>query len=104
MKQVTFLGTREERSAGYSLTSGFRGPIAKTMREATRAPVVICRVLVSGSRVPGRPRSAEAGMQSLLGICFAAVPILFPNFGPPRCDRKPVDSIAILHIVLGLAR
>ena len=103
MKQVTFLGTEDERSAGHTITSGFSWPLAKAMRKAPRAPVVIQGVLVPDLRVQWRPLSAGVGMQALIGICFAVVPILFPNFKPPQCDRKSVDSTAAAHIVFDLA-
>ena len=64
MKQVTFLGTEDERSAGHTITSGFSWPLAKAMRKAARAPVVIHGVLVPDSRVQWRPLSAGVGMQS----------------------------------------
>jgi hypothetical protein len=103
MKQLTFLGTRDERSAGHTITSGFWGRIAKALRKATRSPVVIHGVLVADSRVQWRPLSADPGMQIFIGIFFAVVPILFPNCEPPRCDRRTLDSIVIVHIVLDLA-
>jgi hypothetical protein len=103
MKQVTFLGTRDEGSAAHTFPSGFWRPMAKAMRNATRAPVVIRGVLVSYSRVPWRPLRADAGRQTPVAIFLAAVPVLFPNFGPPRCDRKTVDSIAIMPIAVDLA-
>jgi hypothetical protein len=100
MKQVTFLGTGNQRSAGHNIASGFWRRIAKAIGKATRAPVVSRGVLVSDSRLP---RRADAGRHTLIAIFFAAVPILFPDFAPPRCGRKTVGSIAIVHIAVDLA-
>ena len=48
-----------------------------------RVPGVLHAVLVPDLLVPWRTRCAGAGMQTLVGICFAVVPILFPAAGAP---------------------
>ncbi len=103
MKQFTLTRSKRNDLVERTLANNFSKHRAKAIREATRAPDLIRGVLVPDSRVRWRALSTCVDTQALTGICFAVVPILFPNFKPPQCDHKPANSTAVAHIVLELA-